>query len=326
MPQHSHTGHKNDHYIARTLMLQAQFEEISRIAEGLCNIVPLKGISLLQTIYNKDFDRAVGDIDILIFPENKLPEFIQRLQNHGYIPQFRYLQSASAKEIKRKVAMISPKNCLYSDVDIHTAFVSKKFYCRYTKHFNEDALLRCNKTKENVYFMDDADQWLYLAQHACFHLFTEKKWLRDLFLLWNGFSKSDKEVLKKRIFQYNFRRVVTATFHFLHKAYPDFNPEISFEADTDKRFCRFISNISGSARFKRRMTVKYFYEFMFIDKKQDRKKAFMRLAFPSLSLMMTIYRSKNIYLLLLLYPLHSIGVLLLLTYFLCITTNSKSIG
>lgn len=317
---------KSDHDTARILMLQSQFKEICRITDGLCNIVPLKGISLLQTIYNKNFDRAVGDIDILIFPGDKLQELIGRLKDHGYTPQFKYLQSPAAKEVKRKVAMRSPDVRLYSDVDIHTAFISKKFYNRYSGSFNEDALSRCRHTSGNVYFMDDIDQWLYLAQHACFHLFSKEKWIHDLYLLWNRFSGSDKEILKKRINQYNFRRTVIATFHFLHKAYQDFNPKILIEADTDKRFCLFLSNISESARFKRRTTVKYFHEFMFIDNGRDRKKAFMRLIFPPLSLMMTIYRSKNKYLLLPLFPLHSIGVLLLLTNFLYISANSKSTG
>ncbi len=312
--------------IARALMLQEQFYDLCRKAEGLCNIVPLKGISLLMTLYGENLDRAVGDIDILIFPQEKLSELIERMKESGYSPQFKYLQSDSAKNVKRKVALISPDTHLYSDIDIHTAFVSKKFYSQYCGTFNHDALSRCKKEGNNIYYMDAADQWLYLAQHACFHIFSEPKWLRDLMLLWQQFTDDDKLILKKRITQYNFNRVVTATLTFLRIQYPKIQFELSSELEdiNDRRFNHFLSCISKSAKFRHRTAVKYFYEFMFIDKHVNRKSAYRHLIFPSLSLMMTIYRSNKKLLLTLLYPFHIIGVSLTLLHFMHITAPQKS--
>ena len=41
----------NSFGFARAMMVVNQFEEIARLAEGICDIIPLKGIALLTTLY-----------------------------------------------------------------------------------------------------------------------------------------------------------------------------------------------------------------------------------------------------------------------------------
>lgn len=60
---------------ARAMLVLGQYRRLCRMADGICCVVPLKGVSLLQSVYSEHLDRDAGDIDIMIVPADKAEEF-----------------------------------------------------------------------------------------------------------------------------------------------------------------------------------------------------------------------------------------------------------
>lgn len=297
----------SDFGIARAMLVMNQFDNVCKMAEGICQIVPLKGIDLLTTLYNEKLDRAVGDIDLLVFPVSAFDAFIERLRKEKYTIQFDYLESISARVVKRKVALISPSPERCVDLDIHSAFVTKKFYSLSTGKFNEDALARCQQESSTCYRMDSIDKWLFLAQHACFHHFSDPKWLRDLMLLQEQMSKEQISVLQTRMTNYGFHRVCYATMQYLDFFAPDIPKHITVSKPSGLLWSNtlhtYLFNLDHCIL---RSVVRIFWEFFFIDKRTSRMQAYLKLAFPHLNYLKTIYRKRNILLILAIYPFHTL--------------------
>ena len=301
--------------VARSMLILSQFDELCRKADGLCEVVPLKGISLLRGLYAKSLDRAVGDIDLLITPAERLGEYIDRLTRHGYAYQFDFMRHQATLERKRKVALRSKASHLAVDVDLHTAFVTKKFFSRSVEAFNRDALARCRAMGGPVRQMEPIDEWLFLAQHACFHQYSDPKWLRDLDLLARTMSPVRWQELLERAHTYGFERVAyltTATLHALDRAFPHPCPNLR----RGWLFRRFTKNYhpQKASSLTRKLT-KLFWEFLFIDRPLARLRACCQLLLPSPSLLRNIYRTDRWFVVLLLYPVHLILSLLAIVLF-----------
>ncbi len=294
----------NSFGFARAMMVVSQFEEIARLAEGICDIIPLKGIALLTTLYKDNYDREVGDIDILVAPTSQCRVFIERMKAHGYRMQFDYLTDDGALTAKSKIALCHESN-LATDVDIHLAFVTKKFFSKYCGAFNADALARCTKTKGNIMVMDVADQWLFLAQHACFHIFSDPKWLRDLHLLIEGMNDQQIATLHERARHYGFQRVCAAASFAVRYYFPNIGSPMlngSFSGCM-KRLTAF--SIRNHRSWIVKKIVKPFWELLFIARPADRIHAHLSMICPNLPLLKSIYRRKSA-IVALLYPLHFI--------------------
>ena len=87
---------------------------------------------------------------------------------------------------KKKISLLSTSPCRVN-VDIHFALVTKKFFSPTTSTFNADAFARQKSGR-----LDSVDNWLFLAQHGCFHLFSDSKWIRDLDIVYQSFTDDER--------------------------------------------------------------------------------------------------------------------------------------
>lgn len=280
---------------ARAMLVLEQYRHLCRMADGICRIVPLKGVSLLQNVYNEQLDRDAGDIDIMVLPVDKAEEFVSRLVGEGYRRQFPYLTDREAFAAKRKLALLS-RNPLETDVDIHLDLVTKRFFKHHCGDFNRDAVARCRASGAGELRLDKIDEWLFLSQHACFHRFEEEKWLRDLSKVAQTFSEEDTRCLSDRVKRYGMERIVRVSCNELARA-GMFAPAVTSVAPLpgiEKRFDRLADNILHRchSRFMARVFA-WQWEILCISTLPGRFKGFSRFVFPGQGDMKAIYRTRS---------------------------------
>lgn len=281
---------------ARALLVLGQYRRLCRMADGICRVVPLKGVSLLQSVYSERLDRDAGDIDIMVIPADKAEEFVGRLVGEGYRRQFSYLTDREAFAAKRKLALLS-RNPLETDVDIHLDLVTKRFFRHHCGHFNRDAVARCMASGAGELRLDKTDEWLFLAQHACFHRFEEVKWLRDLSKVALTFSEEETRCLSDRMKRYGMERIVRVSCNELARAGMFAPAEISAAplSGVEKRFDRLADNIlhRSHPRFMARIFA-WQWEILCISTPAGRFRGFFRFVFPGQGDMKAIYRTRSV--------------------------------
>ena len=289
--------------LARTLLVIKNFEWLKTEASAVgAEIIPLKGVDLLQNLYSEKLDRHVSDIDILCRNEDECRKLVDRLCHEEYRVEFPFSMQPEALATKKKVSLLSCSTTKVN-VDVHTAFVTKKFFSQTIGTFNGDALRRCKDGH-----MDDIDRWLFLAQHAAFHVFADSKWTKDLKLLYDGFSEEEKVSLMQRANEYGFRRVVIAGLYqtmkdaqdSMHHELRRLNPTSS-----ERHFLSFVKHFDrpfSRTAFDR--FVSAYLEFTFISSKSHRFKTWLHLLFPSKGLLTNIYRIKRTTSIIFFYPLN----------------------
>lgn len=293
-------------------MLISHFCKILKLYGDNHLIVPLKGISLLFTIYKDDYARNVGDLDVFISKE-QTDYFIRKMQEIGYTLRSEKM-NYHRLEAKGKFDMVN-NSTYYPDLDVHVDLITKKFFRKTVQGFTVFALCRLYKVMFHnieISLLSPVDEWLYLAQHYCFHLFSGEKWLKDLYLLQSGFSKEQLEELRIVAGKFHFERVVTAVGYCLRYKYPAKEIKIPIII-TEKNFLfnRLFRkpDIRFSRVFSDRIIAAY-WEFLFIDHSISRLKAYICLLFPGYAMFNSIYTISSPVLYCLLYPLHVIIVLL----------------
>lgn len=280
---------------AHALICLDAFDRLCAKAKGRFRIVPLKGIDLIRFLYSETLDRELNDIDLLVIPAERAMGFIEMLQDDGYRPEFSFALDEAALRKKRKVSMISPSERI-PNVDVHIALVTKKFFSQTINGFNEDAISRLKNENDVVSVLDDVDRWLFLASHLTFHFLEGDKWYLDLALLLERFDDEELLTLQKRALQYNFGRVVAAVCTRIKQKFPGLACQIDVAGllpdKSDRRFLRYIrfmerhpQRLGHGLRLGR-----YYWEFVFISKKGQRRCSFMSMVFPSLGNMQNIYR------------------------------------
>ena len=279
--------------LARTLLILSNYEWIQQQAEAVgVSIVPLKGIDLLQTVYSERLDRPVRDIDLLCHTEDDCRRLAEQLcLTDEYRLEFPFSLRPEALAAKHKVSLLSCSTTKVN-VDIHTAFVTKKFFAQTIGTFNADALQRCHDGH-----MESTDRWLFLAQHAAFHLYADPKWVHDLQVLYEAFTPEQRNVLTGKALRYGFQRILTATQYHIAQHSSSPTPQSSF--------LRFIAHFNRP--FSRRpfdRLVASYWEFVFIDRSSQRWRMWLQLMFPSHGMLTNIYRIRRPMALLLFYPLN----------------------
>lgn len=295
--------------IARTILILHNFEEVLRLSQDLCIIVPLKGLSLLLDLYKENYDRRLSDIDLLVYPKDKAQQLAMRLKSIGY--------QYNERQINHKVIQYKHKCTLFStsskrvDIDIHTDFITKKYFSSFCGSFSRDCLERCTPELFHGYSinkMEKIDEWLLLAQHWCFHLFSGEKWGKDLWVLQQSWNSDDFKCLHQRASQYNMARIVRATTYHLSRIYAP-----AHDRTTDIKKDRFITFVIHNSRvFKHERNwdrfIAAFWEFIFIEKRNNRIKAYLSLLFPPLGMIQCIYKIFNPFAILL-YPFHLLFII-----------------
>jgi len=283
----THPFHDAD--LARTLLVLDNYEWIKQQAADIgVSVIPLKGIDLLQTIYSERLDRPVRDIDIFCRCEKDCLRLVERLCQKEYHLAFPFSLYPKVLATKRKVVLLSC-NPNKVNIDIHMAFVTKNFFSRTIGSFNEDALHRCT---DNC--MEATDRWLFLAQHAAFHAFSDGKWIRDLYLLFNTFESEQQAALREKARTYGFRRVMLATINriFMHEESLQKEQFSAFDLSrSERRVLRFFNSFHrpfGRSPIDRLITS--YWEFVFIDRRIDRFRMWQQLMFPSSGILTNMYR------------------------------------
>lgn len=277
---------------ARTLLVLHNYQWLKDTAAGIgIKIIPLKGIDLLQNLYAEQLDRHANDIDILCTSEEDCRKLVNYLCRKDYHVEFSFAMNPQALTVKRKVSLLSD-NPNRVNIDIHTAFVTKKFFSRTIRSFNEDALGRCDNG-----YMEALDRWLFLAQHAAFHLFAEEKWTIDLRLLYERLTGRQKYELLNRADRYGFRRVTMAACYQIYKNKPQTLRDILTDmhlSASERRFLAFVTFFDRpfSRKAFDRLIMAY-WEFPFIARRRDRLASWFRLIFPSKGMLTNIYRIKR---------------------------------
>ena len=289
--------------LARTLLILANFDWIQKQAEVVgVSIVPLKGIDLLQSLYAEQLERHVTDIDLLCKSEDDCRTLVAQLCQEEYRLEFPFALRPEVLASKKKVSLLSC-NTTKVNVDVHTAFVTKKFFSQTIGSFNTDAVKRCENGR-----MEELDKWLFLAQHAAFHGFSNSKWAIDLKLLYDRLSKEQKEALRQKANTYGFKRVVIAGVYHILKDDPDaMQRELArmHLISSERRFLYFIKVYDRpfSRNIVDRLVTAY-WEFTFISSRRHRLMAWLHLLFPSKGLLTNIYRIKSTTSIIFFYPLN----------------------
>lgn len=307
------------------------FDKICAKANGHFRIVPLKGIDLIRFLYSDTLDRELKDIDLLVIPAERAMGFIELLQNDGYRPEFPFALDEEALRKKRKVSMLSPSERI-PNVDVHLAFITKKFFSRTINGFNQEAITRMKDVNEVVSVLDDVDRWLYLAAHLTFHFLEGDKWYRDLVLLMERFDEEDIQTLVKRTERYNFERIIGAICSRMQSKYPGIANRVNIsQLLPDKSGQRFLRYIDFMAVHPKRLghgirLARYYWEFVFISKKHQRLRSYMSLMLPSLGNMQNIYRCHAMFAILLYVPnllLNALGLLLFSAQYCIVSSAHK---
>ena len=307
------------------------FDHICAKAKGHLRIVPLKGIDLMRFLYSDTLDRELKDIDLLVTPAEQAMHFIETMQHDGYRTEFSFALDEAVLNKKKKVSMLSPSERL-PNVDVHLTLITKKFFSSTINGFNPDAIARLKAVDEVVSVLDNVDRWLYLATHLTFHFLDGDKWYRDLVLLMERFNEEDMSTLLDRTKQYHFERVVGAVCNRIQSKYPDIaDSSITAQLLSDKSGKRFIHYIDFMASHPKRLghglrLARYYWEFIFISRKKQRRHALLSMIFPSLGNMQSIYRCHALFALLLYVPhflLNALGLLLFSAQYRILTTSHK---
>ncbi len=300
--------------LARNLLILSNYEWIQQQAEkARVSIVPLKGIDLLLTLYADTLQRHVTDIDILCKTDADCRALVAQLCQEEYRLEFPFALRPEVLASKKKVSLLSC-NTTKVNVDVHTTFVTKKFFSQSIGSFNTDALQRCKDAR-----METTDQWLFLAQHAAFHGFSNPKWAIDLKLLYQGLQEDQKGALAQKANTYGFRRVVVAALYHITKETPGALRQEQARlvlTAPERRFLYFIKVFDRpfSRSLADRLVTAY-WEFTFISSRRHRSRAWLRLLFPTKGLLTNIYRIKSTRSILFFYPLNLIVSALTSSFF-----------
>lgn len=276
--------------LARTLLILNNYDWLCRQAQAAgVRIVPIKGMDLLQTVYKEKLDRDVKDIDILCFCDEDCRRLVNQLCQEDYRLEFPFSMNKEVLAAKKKVSLLS---CSTSkvNVDVHISLVTKRFFSLSIGSFNQDAMARCGDSGMQIH-----DKWLFLAQHAAFHLYCDKKWERDLQVLLPLCGETRE--LASYAEKYGFRRVLLASLYHMHKDDEQLcrtTLENLALTGSDKRFLKFVSNYDRVfTRKAMDRLIAAFWEFVFIQDRGQRFKSWMQLLFPSKGNLRNIYRVKS---------------------------------
>ena len=265
-------------------------------------IVPLKGMSLLFSVYKDNYARNIADIDFFVEEKNVL-NLVEKLKNIGYRFRKNHERVSVRLSAKHKFDMVNSNN-RFCDLDIHTNLINKKNFSSSANSFTDFAMSRLQtRTHDNIKisFLNPVDEWIYLAQHYCFHFFSNEKWLHDLFLIQNNFSDTEIAELTTIAKEFHFERIVTAVSLKLKQQYDAETIKIP-ELISKWRSLDFVLSYKPKNKFVHRIFIIY-WRFLFIDDKKTRNKAYMKLFSVELNYLADTYQC-NRFVAFLLIPIH----------------------
>ena len=149
--------------IVKNTFLKSGFEKIIRDFNNLkLDVIPLKGIYLIDCYYDNFAHRQLSDIDLLV-RENQLEKVCLYFLNRGFEMEM-YMPAEAAKVSKTPAPYKFSKNGLV--VDLHVSLTYIYDNCQ----FEMDEVWRGAKKHDRDYFeMNPLDHLLYLFAHLIKH-------------------------------------------------------------------------------------------------------------------------------------------------------------
>jgi len=284
---------------------QAVFEKIAhRCRTRGFSILPVKGISLALTLYATDPGRRqLSDIDLLVLPDD-LPRLATVLEELGYRPKKPQMLKPAYQKHKGKAEFVTQTPGL-PPIDVHTAFIVKKFMARHSGMPLGTVFSRARQIQgqqKPLAVLDPVDEWLYLAYHFCLHhRFAGLKWLDDLQQARLQLREGDGPTLFQRAQEAGLTPVLTATVDLLDRVYgPAPQPWRPFPPWPQSRLTHIWLEDAflpaklvarelehGHGTLTDRLSA-FFWEFLFIGEARQRRTALLRLLFPGKELLSTI--------------------------------------
>jgi len=312
----------NELEFARNTILVNQFCKIVTLCGDDCPIVPIKGISLLFTIYKDNYARNMADIDFLVAEKN-VPRLVEKLESIGYRFRKNHNNLKTRLNLKHKFDMVNVNN-RFCDLDIHTGLINEKFVQDTSENFTDFTISRLQTRTYNnlkLFFLNPVDEWIYLAQHYCFHFFSRDKWLHDLYLIQAGFSNSDITELITISQKFHFERIVTVASLKLRQQYGIETIKIP-PLISKWHSLNFILSYKPQNKFAHKMVIIH-RRSLFIDNKKTRNKAYLKLFIPKLNYLSDTYHC-NKFVAFLLIPIHLLLSLLSLLSFWLIYVSYRT--
>jgi len=182
MTQKSLEHTKNYQLIARNVFLSQEFFKIYNfLAEKGVELVPLKGISLLQRVYRFD-ERYIGDIDVLVKEEN-LSKAIGLLKESGYFHHRPFFNSKKPYSIYLNSFPLYKKSKLPFSIHLHW-HLSNSTYPLFMHNINMDDVwnnIKLESYQENKILVFEPNyEVVYLCLHTFKHSFNKLSLFIDI--------------------------------------------------------------------------------------------------------------------------------------------------
>ena len=303
-----------ENYVRNSLIINI-FNQIYDKCQGRVNIIPLKGIMLLMTLYKDDIGRRdIADIDFII-DRKDLSTVIEILDNEGFdVDKKMYVKG---KNLHRRKFSFYHRNGEKCDIDVHTSLITKRFIRNTLGTFENDALqytCKINFCNREIVILNDIYNWMFLAYHGTMHLFHNKKWIDDLYYLQREFDNNKILQLVDNVRKYHFERLYNSAVTRMIRNYERGAVKLPL---LEIHGCRRFFDVFVSPGLNRGDINKQVYqlmlaylEFAMISQGKDRVREYFRLLFPNLNILQHTYKGiNNKFLLVLMYPVNLLVVL-----------------
>ena len=188
-------------FLANALRNQLLAEELARLlgllGEAGIPVIPLKGVTLAQSLYGDPASRVCADIDILV-PPNTVPEALGLILASGYRDDFREPFFCDlVMRYGRHYDVVREDRAFSYLLELHWKFV-------HNSSKNDEAITDLwAEVRPKAFFGVGAytltPEWefLYLAMHATDHQWQMLKWLVDVHEI-SSFASVDWQMVMKK--------------------------------------------------------------------------------------------------------------------------------
>ncbi len=188
------------------------------LAQAGVAVVPLKGVALSARLYGTPELRSCGDIDLLVRAA-QLERATTVLESHGFAPRYPIAADHRDLELRgeksRELVSQAPRFPL--TIDLHWSLLPRHVGAA---GFSEAAFERASRLQacgQEMLALAPEDEFLYLALHGYWHLWSRLKWLCDLRALLRQLSWTR---LAQQSAALGVADLVAVAFRLVHQFFP----------------------------------------------------------------------------------------------------------
>lgn len=191
---------------------------LKKLEENKLDVIVLKGMSLINHLYNDFSLRTFVDIDLLI-QKKDVRKFVNIVSGLGYDPEY----SGGNIETTQKFTAYNKKFKI--NIDILTCLNPNPFTERYLELKNNLIWSRAEKVSYDgiqSYRLSKEDELIYSIFHLGFHLYFEisVKWLFDIYFYLEKYeAELDEKYVKQELSQIGLSHVVYGVSNLIYWAF-----------------------------------------------------------------------------------------------------------